>query len=513
MGSRHRGREDVRPDTSLVAVAVGVVLVGVVASVLPACGEEAASPEGNIGLPGRPRDGEDAGVDGATSAAPDAGSAPVYVDFDINHVLITGQSNAVSNSGTPVLSTSQPFTNLMFDTGVMPMKGGFANPADHASARTEGCDGEGCTAYQEPTKLVPLVEGDRFFDYEVETCASGLANEISHLATTRHAMQKHDVLASIHARSGVTYQCVRKGSCNYKPDYLGPFEQGMKEVTSGKALATALGKSYVVRAVAAIHGESDHYSYSSATEEFPLAGTDGTAGAIASYADGLVEWQRYYETGVKAITGQTLPVPLFVSQISGWNDLPSSKVAQFQIDAHVKAPGKVILIGPSYALPLDQSDCLHFTNEGERRLGEYFAKVYAHVVLAGKTWEPVRPKAVTRAGAVITIVFHVPKPPLAIDTTRVAPAANQGFTFDDGTGAGPAITAVEVTGPDTVQVTLDAEPTGTTKRLRYAMNQPTAACIGTPTGARGNLRDSDDTASKHGYDLQNWAVHFDVAVP
>ncbi len=44
-------------------------------------------------------------------------------------------------------------------------------------------------------------------------------------------------------------------------------------------------------------------------------------------------------------------------------------------------------------------------------------------------------------------------------------------------------------------------------------DQPPGACIGTPTGARGNLRDSDDTPSQHGYPPQNWSIHFDVAVP
>ena len=49
--------------------------------------------------------------------------------------------------------------------------------------------------------------------------------------------------------------------------------------------------------------------------------------------------------------------------------------------------------------------------------------------------------------------------------------------------------------------------------LRYAMNQVPGQCIGTPSGARGNVRDSDDTPSKAGYPLPNWAVHFDVVVP
>jgi hypothetical protein len=57
-------------------------------------------------------------------------------------------------------------------------------------------------------------------------------------------------------------------------------------------------------------------------------------------------------------------------------------------------------------------------------------------------------------------------------------------------------------------------------RLRYAQNQdtnPGTRCIGPGTafrgGARGNLRDSDATPSQYGYDLWNWGVAFDAAVP
>src|SRR5207253_2285800 len=88
-----------------------------------------------------PEGGTTTPVDGAV---PEPDPVP-YVPFDVNHVLSTGQSNAVANGGTPVLSTSQPFANVMFDTGVM--TGG-------------SCDGDGCTTYQKPSSFVPLVEGD-----------------------------------------------------------------------------------------------------------------------------------------------------------------------------------------------------------------------------------------------------------------------------------------------------------------------------------------------------------------
>jgi hypothetical protein len=400
----------------------------------------------------------------------------------------------------------------MFDTGVMPARGTPSYPDAPA------CDASGCARYDTPTSFAPLVEGDLFFNYGVETSASGIANEISFLAQGFYKDKipglpnKHDLLMSLHGRSGNTYWCLRKGGCPYKQGYNHPFDQAMQEVQSGMQLAQAAGKSYVVRAVVSIHGESDHYSYTAGLQEFPNDGSDGTPNKIQTYADALLEWQADYESSVTAITHQTQPIPMFISQLAGWNDAKTSAVAQYQLDAHVRAPGKVILIGPSYDLELAQTDCRHFTNVGEQHLGEMFGKVYGKVVLEGKRWEPVRPRTITRAGAEITAQFFVPTPPLVFDTEKVAAAKDMGFEYLDGAGVVQPIANVELTGPDTVKITLAADPGGA-GHLTYAQNQTPNTCIGPTRGARGNLRDSDTTPSHLGFPLYDWAVHFDVAVP
>ena len=438
----------------------------------------------------------------ATMGTPDASAEPVpvpYEHFDVNHILSTGQSNAVANDGVPLLSTTQPYANLMFDTGVIP---------------ATSCDSNGCTVYAKPTALVPLVEGDTFFS-PVETMSSGLANEASKLAKEIYLAGKphgtHDILVSLHGRSGNNYFCLRKGGCPWWPDraYLKPFDDAMMEVADAFALAKAANKSYVVRAVTAIHGEADHYAAAAGASLFPLPGTDGVS-IIHDYGEGLEEWQRDYESSVRAITGQSVPVPLFVSQYSHWNNVPTTVIAYEQMAAHLRSKGKVVVVGPTYVLPYS-NDCLHFTGEGERHLGEYFAKAYARVVLEGLRWEPLRPIAISIAGNVITAKFLVPKPPLAIDTQKVTDPGNFGFEFTDDSGAPPAIASVALAGADTVKVTLSQTPIGANKRLRYAYTFH--GCAGSGTIARGNLRDSDDTPSRSGSDLSNWAVHFDEPIP
>lgn len=429
---------------------------------------------------------------GATEPGDGAGtiSAPQGSPNGIDHVLSTGQSNAISFAGREVLSREQAFGNVMFDRGVM---------------TAAGCDADGCTRFEEPAAIAPLVEGDVYFDYPVETMSSGLANQIARTAQARGASPS--ILVSVHGRSGNTYECLRKGGCSFLEGrgYVKAFDEAMKQIAAGRQLARAGGRPYRVTAITAVHGESDHY-----VDSFPLDGTDGAARAIATYADALVEWQRDYEESIREATGQTWTIPLLVSQMSNWNDRPNSAIPIRQLEAHDRAPGRVVLVGPTYFLPF-ASDCIHFTSDGQRRLGEYFAKAYARVVLEGGRWEPVRPAAVSFAGDVVTVRFVVPKPPLVLDTTSVTDPGDDGFEVVDSSGVRLGVASVAVTAPDTVSIRL-ATPGATPARLRYAFTARPNTCPGPALGPRGNLRDSDDTPSNYGYRLYNWAVHFDVAI-
>ncbi|MDB4945892.1 MAG: Endo,4-beta-xylanase precursor [Labilithrix sp.] len=503
----------------------------------------------------------------ASDGDADADAAPVdsgplsttYHDRDINHILSTGQSNSVASGarpsttiprGTVAITSTQPYSNVMFDTGVM---------------TSQSCNGTGCPKanYVAPTAFVPLVEGDSFFggSYVVETASSAMANLVSRIGMDTFELGspgrptypvRHDVLVSLHGRSGNKYVCLRKlaatvPGADCPSTYTAAFAEGMMQTQAAHDLATAAGKTHAVRAVTAIHGESDHNGL---LLDFPMNSSDGVANGIKNYTDALVEWQKDYENGVKAITGQTEAVPLFIMGISGWTgpgpyaaepESPRySPLAAQQYDAHVAAPGKVVLVAPGYFLDqgtqtnVDTPECLHQSITGERQVGEYFAKAYAKVVFGGGVWEPVRPRSVTRAGAVVTIDYHVPVPPLVIDTTLVTKPAkgadvgeNYGFEYRVGghTGTRIPIASVALTGPTQVTITLTAVPVGADQRLLYAENQPPsgAGCTGPGIqangnvyqgGARGNLRDSDATPSRYdGKPLYNWGVIYDVAVP
>ena len=467
------------------------------------------------------------GVDssGDGGAEVDAGPpAPTYKHYDINHVLSTGASDSVANGASEWITATQPFGNLSFDVGVM----------------TAGsCNGDGCTVYETPKGFVPLHEGDRFFGYGVETMSSGLANQATVFAKDYFARVglpavQHDVLVSLHGRSGNSYWCLRLQTANvnagYGPcyfpmsaGYIAPFDEALRQVQSAKALAESAGKSYVVRAVTAIHGQGE--SDSNEQNFGFLLSTDEEHRPLRNYTDALLDWQWDYETKVREITGQTEPLPMFVSQF-GTMTTDTSIIPQRQLDAHTSSNGKVILVAPNYPFP-PYKDCNHYLPHSQRWLGAQVAKAYQRVVVEGGKWDPTRPIAITRTGNVLTVKYVVPVPPLVIDTERVSALTDgfatkpfYGFIYRDSTMSA-SVTNVAVTAPDTVTVTLSAEPTGTDKVLRYAYESQTAdrRCPGPEKGARGNIRDSDPTLAYHTdaagkpYELFNWSVAYEMPVP
>ncbi|MBX3199947.1 MAG: hypothetical protein KF894_17555 [Labilithrix sp.] len=447
-------------------------------SVLVACGLLSACARAHRAAPATPELASPAAAEAprATTGEPGSAEAPsplasvapsprTFVRRDVNHVLVAGQSLGVGVSGAPALSLTQPFANLMFNTGVM-------------------AGGEGLERFE------PLVEGDNIPGSKaiVETMSAAFANLVAGLA--RADGEAHDVLMSVHASGAKSYAQLKKGTKAYA--------NGIAQVTAGRDIAKELGKTYVVRAVANVHGESDHAEKST------------------RYATDLLAWQADYERDIRELTGQAEPVPMFQTQISSWTKLmggtETSAIPAAQLAAHTTSAGKVVLVGPKYHLAYSK-DGVHLTSRGYQHMGEDYAKAYRRVVLEGKPWEPLRPIATTREGAVIKVKLAVPAPPIVLDTTLVADPGSYGFEYSDASAAPPAIAKVEIAAPDTVVVTLAHVPTGGERRLRYAFTGVKGAGAGPQTGPRGNLRDSDATRSRTGQHLYNWCIHFDEAVP
>lgn len=383
------------------------------------------------------------------------------VDAQVNHVLMTGQSLSVGQAAG-VVSATQPWSNLMFNTGVR-------------------AGGNGLQSF------VPLVEQSN--GVYGETIASGLANRIALLTALADPNGIASVqLVSTHGVGSATYAELRRDTQ--------PYWNGLAQALAGWNLSIAQGTTYAVRAVAVLHGEADH-----------VVGNE-------VYTADLIEWQADYERDLRELLGQPYPIPLFFCQMSSFTHYGSatSTIPAQQLEATRERPDRIFLVGPKYFLRY-VSDGVHLTASSQRRLGEYYARVYERVLLDGEPWRPLMPIEVELESDAIDVRFHVPTPPLVLDTVAVTDPGHYGFEYWDDSETPPTITAVAITAEDTVRITLSEAPTALERRIRYAYTGLPNADAGPDTGPRGNLRDSDPLLGTNGIPLHNWSVHFDEPVP
>lgn len=328
-------------------------------------------------------------------------------------------------------------------------------------------------------ELAPLVEPIRAYpkttDYQYpnnilgETPHSALANQLTALAMT-DGEPDFVTIHSVVGWSGHCLQDIDKRSGKAYPASL-------EEVRAIKALAEAEHKTFAVGAVVLTHGECDANN--------------------ANYANELVRFASEYDADLRAITGQSEPVALVLSQ---QNTAPSgpvvstSSIAQWY--AGVLAPGSVICAGPKYQYGY-RGDGLHMDASNYRRLGEKYAEVIDRVFRRGESWAPLQPTSVRVQDHVVRVRFHVPNPPLQWDESLTPPhqgtfvewAAGRGFEVED--THGPVwISRADLDGDDAL-LTLRDVPRGKVV-IRYATVQDARRYAGGDAfGRRGQLRDSD----------------------
>ncbi|WP_104488832.1 sialate O-acetylesterase [Acinetobacter indicus] len=361
--------------------------------------------------------------------------------LEINHVLSYGQSLSMGATATAVLSTTQPYANLTFNTG--PRKD------------------------TEATSVISLVE--QFNNPSIdgyanrgETHCSGLANYASRAMMLENGInpQDHVIFASTAGHGGYTIDQLKKGAAWYSVL--------IDQVNKAKELN--IGKTYHVPVVPWIQGENNAVS-------------GGLQTPYAEYKAKLVQLQTDVDADVKAITSQVNPVRFITYQMSyaarTWPD-----IAKAQLDL-ARENDNFMLATPMYHFPY-AGDNVHLTNVGYKWMGAYFGRAYKQYMIEGRKPDFIDPLSAQIVGNQIIIKFDVPTLPLRIDTTTLASTTNAGFKVTSGMSE-IAITSV-IASDDTVILQLASAPTGNVQ-VRYALDYLGAGLTITG-GASGNLRDS-----------------------
>ena len=406
------------------------------------------------------------------------------IPWDWSGVIGTGQSLAVGEAGKPILSTNQPYHNLKLSTGQLPWP---IDPNDTNLA------------------MVPLVEPvGRYSKGYPSSWPDNIAGE------TPHSAMGNEITALVRADSGRDFVSVQgevgeNGQCmiylRKNPEQKGvnghSYEAALIETKAITRLAKAAGKTYGVGAIIVTHGECD-------------AGNP-------NYENDLYQLWSDYNTDLPAITGQKQRIQMIVSQQNSCNDRSASTLAQWKVG--VDHPADIVCSGPKYQYPSHEG--IHLIAEGYRELGEKYGQIYFERVILGRDWQPLQPTAVERNGAVITVHYHVPVPPLVWETDFQSPHPSieewkngKGFEVSTSGGDKVAIVSVAISG-DAVIITCASDP-GPNARVSYAMigekNRMAAPFKG--TFRWGLLRDSDPfKGAVSGKAQPNYGVAFELPVP
>jgi hypothetical protein len=407
--------------------------------------------------------------------------------WDLTHYIHMGQSLAIGYLGGTVLSTSQPYTNVMLH------------------------DSTGIYNITQPNagtlSLVPLVapvravSGAAAYPDNIggESPEVGFANQMTALSVARGQGQRKIATTNV-GYSGQPYSVICKGGSSNS------YAAALYEVRAIARLAAANGWTFGVGGLLFTHGESDSTNL--------------------AYGTDIAQLHQQFQADVQAILFQQVPVPLYCSQ---QNSFPYQAVgpgvnlsAIMQLAAGNTAPRVTVFTGPKYQHPYN-TDSVHLQNTGYLAYGEKLA-ITVDRYEQGNWQGAFRPVSFQRSAAVVTIGFAVPYPPMVWDGGHAGPhqsgtyaawALGKGFEARDDSGL---ITINSVTiAYNTVVLTLARTPS-TNLFISYADTgeSPNAGAGFTNAGGRcGLLRDSDPAVGRtaqSGNVYASWCPQFVQAV-
>ncbi|HEX3029222.1 MAG TPA: carbohydrate-binding protein [Clostridia bacterium] len=398
-------------------------------------------------------------------------------------IIGTGQSLSVGYGATAI-STTQKYNNLKLSLGSLSVP-----PYDPNSSALK------MTALVEPIRSLatgfPAAYPKNIWG---ETPHTSMANQITSMVKSTGAAD-YITAHTVVGESGQGYDKIKKGAVD-SGNAGRAYAASIFEVTAINRLAKAAGKTYGVGGITLIHGENDF--------------------ANTAYESNIRQLWSDYNQDIKAITGQTQKIPMFLVQQHSYVSSGTSVSTTAQWRAGVDYPGDIICIGPNYQR-IYATDHVHLTSVGYQQLGEKLGQVYYEKVVLGHDWKPLQPTSVTKSGRVITVNFNVPSAPLVWDSTLPAPNQSSQTEWKNGkgfevtaNGSRITISSVEISG-SSVKITCASDLPSSGVQVGYAFTGGTARNNGTYRW--GLLRDSDPfKGSITGAAQPNFCVAFQIAV-
>jgi hypothetical protein len=395
------------------------------------------------------------------------------ITADIVHFLSYGQSLDLGELGTPVLSTTQPFDNLML---------GASNRAKKNSSRV----GEVTTTWLplDEKAFEPLVASTNGVvtppnqgqgESPSVAALNYLRNQwlLAHgeTATSSKPAPNRFVLTTC----GIGKQTVADLLDGADPDIFNRVTNAVNQVRS---TAKANGQTYQFAGVFYTQGETDAH--------------DGTPYETAKANLQLLQSQ--VASTVSSITGAPCVVPWVIHQpaTAGPYD---NQVHQAWLDLATTPGSNFYCAGPVGQYPANKGG-VHRTANGYRWFGSQYGKVMSRLLVEQLTWLPCYVTGAVADGNSVLVDLHVPAGSIGIGTAYTYAAGpkgpqepivydNLGLTISDDAGVVPILLA-EIAGAATLSLTLGRELS--TNPVLYSGYSP-----GAPTALGTNLCDGDTT--------------------
>ena len=374
--------------------------------------------------------------------------------YQLNFINNFGQSLAEGSNGS--ITTAQEYDNI-----------GFAGRAGS------------------PAATYPLTVENTQVGTRGESPIYGTLGHIKALITSENGIsyQQNDyqLLGCTNGWSGAPIDSLDKGT--------GPYNYVMSQITAGKSIAGAAGKTFCFSATTWTQGENN--------DAMPKD----------EYKEKLKQLAIDLNTDGKAITGQHNDMVMITYQCATISLANRGGVPIAQLEA-ANESHLIFMACPMYQF--DYYDAQHIDATSAKWLGGYYGLVYKRVVVDKQDWQPLQPVGHAISGNVVDLIFN--KTGLVLDTTLVPAQTNYGFSIKDSVGNSVSINSVSVLAPNRVRLTLASNPSpGWT--VFYGFNSATGK--GAFVGGCGNLRDSQGnqiTYAAVGKPLHNWSVIFNYII-
>lgn len=380
-----------------------------------------------------------------------------------------GQSLSVGWTGIPVISPGNGLGNIMFKSGIRPYETG-----------------------NDRSEFVPLGESASPDKAKGETPLSGAVDSFISFSNVRDKR----FLCSANGIGGISITGLGKNSNAYG--------RIIQDLEAGKELAAKKHQRFNMPGFIWTQGETDQINKQS--KEW--------------YKEKMLNLIRTMDHDAKKITNQKNDVLCFGYQVSSHlayfdnnpTEYPTIAIAQLELALDEKS--NYIMTTPMYHF--SYSDAVHLPAVMSRLYGVHVGYVMKQVLIDRKKWKPLHPVShrinKSENSWEIKLSFHVPSPPLVLDTETVLPPDNYGFSLVDFKGNPLKIKSIKLIDKTTLGITTDENPIEA--HIRYGMTIKEKRKSGPTTGARGNLRDSQGNTvtfdiEGETYRIDNWCPFFD----